>query len=364
MLDLNSIHSITLDAADTYSDGALQDQAAELIMRMLSQNYQIYVFSSNPKHPVTSETFEHPALQFLREPMPPAPALAAKLTDLVSPGNLWITDDPGIAKWLIEKDLPLATRKVPPVAGGRRILRYRTLGELAASMDPTARVLREAGRLVAGQGEGAPDSGNARVICIGGPPLAGQAELALRLKHFLESLGYPLVELLDLSALHLGSTTLEVSGEVTGRNADGTPGHWLREQLERMHAGEPVFAETLPEGLPQAFEPHLPLFWSPETVLIAFGEMVLAPPLIELFDVTILLENTPAETTRRVYEIDDDRFDAKFTEQYLQREGKAYERYLAEYRVREFAMLRVDANTPGAYFLVGLPPSAEGVSSS
>ena len=87
-------------------------------------------------------------------------------------------------------------------------------------------------------------------------------------------------------------------------------------------------------------------------MVLAFAGMPFAPPLMGLFDVTVLLETSPQETTRRIYEIDEQSFDAKFTGQYLAHEGRTYERYLERNSVRERVSLRVDANTPGTFFLL------------
>ena len=65
----------------------------------------------------------------------------------------------------------------------------------------------------------------------------------------------------------------------------------------------------------------------------------------------------PGETPRGVYEIPPgERFDPKFTRQYLSREGRIYQAYLERHHVRERASLRVDANREGACF--ALPGNA------
>jgi hypothetical protein len=66
----------------------------------------------------------------------------------------------------------------------------------------------------------------------------------------------------------------------------------------------------------------------------------------------VLLEVGEQETTRRIYEIDEENFDTSFTEQYLTHEGRAYREYVSEHRVREGATLRVDADRPGTFKLM------------
>lgn len=116
-------------------------------------------------------------------------------------------------------------------------------------------------------------------------------------------------------------------------------------------AGGQVYVETLPEGIPEDFSPHLPLFLSEESVVLAFAGMPFVPPLADLFDVSVLLETAPQETTRRIYEMDAAEFEQRFIDQYLEHEGKAYQRYLDAHAVPARAQVRVDANTPGRFAL-------------
>ena len=347
MLDLHSIRSVTLDIAETYDSGQLQDQAAEVISWLLSQNYQIYLFSSNQKQTLTSEDFSYPDLEFVTLPLPPVAPGAQRYAPLVNPTNLWVTDDPEMTRWAAEMGLPLATRRAPPALGTKNVLRIGSLADLTVSLDPTAPVMREIERaLRAGTRSGA------AVIGLGGPPLSGYQELALRLKRHLEGAGFPLVELLDLSSL-LRVAEAE-PGSAGGNSAWRSEpiGEWVMDRLlGPAKAGGQVYVETLPEGIPEDFSPHLPLFLSEESVVLAFAGMPFVPPLADLFDVSVLLETAPQETTRRIYEMDAAEFEQRFIDQYLEHEGKAYQRYLDAHAVPARAQVRVDANTPGRFAL-------------
>lgn len=347
MLDFTAIRSVTLDVADTYEDADLQDQAAEVIWRLLERNYHIFLVSTNPDRSLEREDFEHPQLEMVRAPMPPKPATAQAYPALFTASNLWVTDDETLAEWAVEAGLPLATRLDLPLADGARVARIAGPSELDALLDRTIALLHDIERRLAGM-----QTLGARVIGLGGPPLSGFPELALRLKHHLERAGYPLVELLNLGAVMRGSAATEEGAAGAGPWVSPEVGRWVAESLlVPARAGETIYLERLPEGVPEAFEPHLPLYLTPESVVLAFGEMPFRSELRPLFDLTILLETTPEETTRRIYEIDESGFDAKFTEQYLTHEGRVYRRYLEDEAVPAWVDLRVDANTPDVFTL-------------
>ena len=347
MLDFASIRSVTIDIANTYGEGNLQDEAAEFILRLLSQNYQIYLFSSNPENSVALEEFEHPNLRFLREAMPPAPDLAEHIKDIVSEHNLWISDDPEIGRWTVQHRLPLASRLEPDAAVARMFLRYRTLGEVAAALDPTVRVAAEVVRYLPKLDADAEPK--ARLIGIGGPPLSGQPDLALAVKQHLEAAGYELVEMLDLSSLEAEDSLQSESASHGGLGSLlDTVANWLR----RAKAGESFTVEKLPAGFPKEFRSQLPLFVHGESVLIVLGTAPFQGEMGSLFDVRILLEVDEQETVRRIYELDEHSQDSEAKEQFLSYDRRVYQEYLETHRVREGGTVRVDANLPGAFVLI------------
>jgi hypothetical protein len=84
-------------------------------------------------------------------------------------------------------------------------------------------------------------------------------------------------------------------------------------------------------------------------VLLIFSDTLFSSPLFDALHLSLVLEVSPEESTRRLYEIPpDESFDPKFTKQYLEREGKLYRKYLKENRVLERAALRIDADHPNA----------------
>ena len=347
MLDFASIRSVTMDIGATYDEGNLQDEAAEFILRLLSQNYQIYLFSSNPENSVALEEFEHPNLRFLREAMPPAPDLAEHVKDLMAEHNLWISDDPEICRWAELHQLPLASRRQPDAAGARKVLRYRTLGEVAAALDSTVRVAAEVARLLPKQDADARPK--ARLIGIGGPPLSGQSDLALAIKQHLEAIGYELVEMIDLSSLEaVESLPSETASRSRGVGLLETVTDWLRQ----AKAGATFSVEFLPVGFPKVFETHLPLFLHGESALIVFGTAPFQGEMGKLFDVRVLLELDDQETVRRIYELDEQSQDSEAKDLYLSYNLRDYQEYLTAHGVREGATVRVDANLPGTFVLI------------
>ncbi|HUJ73653.1 MAG TPA: hypothetical protein VL359_02300, partial [bacterium] len=104
------------------------------------------------------------------------------------------------------------------------------------------------------------------------------------------------------------------------------------------------------------FHAHFPLFISEESVVLVLGEMLFVPPVRELLHLAVLVEVTPGETARRLFELPEhEPFDPKFTTQYMEKEGARYRGYLERNAVREGADLHVDGNVPLAFRLADLP---------
>lgn len=311
-----------------------------MIGSLLAKDYRVFLFSSNKEEDLSRENFQYPGLTFLPHPIPPGEALASEIPEPRRPGVLWMTEDAEIHKWLRDGKYKLASVSVPRGFGERHI-RIGSPGELAVLFDPVGRVLREAGEAIlarlAHRGPGA------FLIGVGGPPLSGFEEFAVGLRENLQSLGCPLVELLDTSAF------LPDGGEAVGAGisnwTDSAAGAWLLEEVLRpIVAGERVFVETLPPGVPEGFAPHLPLFLNEESVVVIIGERVFVQPISETLDARILLEMSTRETARRVFEIPAGQpFEEKFITQYLAGEGGRYRDYLAAFRVAEEATIRISA---------------------
>jgi hypothetical protein len=85
-------------------------------------------------------------------------------------------------------------------------------------------------------------------------------------------------------------------------------------------------------------------------VVIFLGEMLFVPDIMGYLDVSLLLELTPTESARRLYEMPaGESFDPKFTAQYLEKEGGRYSAYLERNGVGQRVDIRIDANRPTGF---------------
>jgi hypothetical protein len=351
MIDLKRIKAVALDIAGAGSSFERQDDLSEFIWHLLDRHYRMYLFSTHPDEDLAGEEFAHPALEFLREEMPPSQAALEAHPQLATPETIWITDDVRLQAWIRELGLPFMHLKhhAKALPGGQHLLR---LSDLSALLQPTALLLNDLAAMVDDVRRFRPQG--ALLVAIGGPPLSGYQQFALDLRMHLQQRGHDLVELLDLSSLMHSAEALLEAGVPTGSPwVSPEVERWLRASvLAPLRAGQAVYVEKPPAGLPADFGAHFPLYISEASVLLLFGEQVFAPEIAEAADVSILLEVSPEETTRRLFEIPPGQpFDAKFTAQYLSREGRVYADYLQRNRVRERASVRVNADQEGAFQL-------------
>jgi hypothetical protein len=351
MIDLKRIRAVALDIAGANQSHERQDELSEFIWHLLERHYRMYLFNSNSEQELAGEDFSHPRLAFLREEMPPSQATLERHAELRTPATLWITDEPRLQAWLRAAGLPFMylQHEGPPRPGGQRLVH---LSELTALLDPSGLLLRDLSAMVADVRRFRPQG--ALLVGVGGPPQSGFQQFALDLRGRLHDAGHELVELLDLSSLMRSTETLLEDGPgASGPWVSAEAGRWLREAvLAPLREGRAVYVEQRPALLPADFGAHFPLYISEASVVLLFAELLFATEVAEALDLSILLEVSPEETTRRLYEIPDgERFDAKFTAQYLSREGRIYQDYLQRNRVRERASVRVDADHPGAFVL-------------
>ncbi len=351
MIDLKRIRAVALDIAGAGQTYERQDDLSEFIWHLLERHYRIYLFSTVEDDDLSREDFAHPRLTFLRDEMPPSQAVLQAHPGLQEAETLWITDDPAVQAWIHAAGLPfMYLQHGPrPPRGGQHLPR---LSELSAMLQPTALLLHDLTAMVADVRRFRPQG--ALLVGIGGPPMSGFQQFALDLRAQLQAAGHPLVELLDLSSLLVSSErVLEQGPQEAGPWVSAAAGRWLREEvLAPLRAGRAVFVEQAPKALPADFGAHFPLYLSEASVVLVFAELLFTTELAEALDLAILLELAPEEATRRLYEIPTgERFDPRFTQQYLSREGRIYQDYLARNRVRERASVRIDANHAGAFFL-------------
>ena len=350
MFDISELTSVSLDIAGSDESRARQEEIAQLVWYLLDSNYQIFLFSTNRNQDLSRENFQHPRVEFLHGAIPPTDESEKAHPELKSGRTLWVTDDPHLQKWLEAEKLKFAYRTARQSFGEQGI-RIGSLADLAGLFDGSARVLGEVGAEILrrrGKDRAAPF-----LVGIGGPPMCGLPQFMVDLKGTLESLGWPVVDLMDMSALLRGTETREpADGDCAGWRGEAARHWFVREILEPLHAGSRVFVESLPAGVPREFEAHLPLFVSEESVLLMIGEMLFVPDITEVLDVSILLEVSVRETTRRLYEIpESEEFEDKFVTQYLAHEGGPYRAYMEAHEVAKNATVRVGAERPGSLTL-------------
>lgn len=340
MFDINTITSFAIDIAGSGASRAKQEELAEVVWSLLENDYRIFLFSSNDEEDLRREDFPHSRLSFLPHPMPPGEVLAREIPGLAAPETLWVTEAPPLQEWLNRQNQKLAHAKGGKGFGDRG-LRIGSLRDLSILFEPIARVLHEVSDEIARR-LGKRESG-ATLVGVGGPPMSGFQRFAVNLRTQLQSTGFPLVDLLDLSPFIPGGSTAPAP---EAESWTETPaGAWLlREVLSPLKAGRPVFIESLPPEVPADFEAHLPLFLSEKSLVLVLGERVFVPPVSETLVMRILLEVSPRETARRMYEIPEAQpFEDKFVAQYLAREGANYKRYLEAFPVAETATIRLSA---------------------
>lgn len=351
MIDLKQIRAVAVDIAGANRSHDRQDELAECIWHLLQRHYRLYLFSTEKGEDLSREDFAHPRLTFLREAMPPSQALLEAHPELPTAATLWITDDEQLQRWIGQVGLEFMhlehNGRTQP--GGQHLPH---LSELSALLDPTGLLLGDLTTMVDDLRRFRPRG--ALLVGLGGPPLSGFQQFAIDLRAHLQDAGHPLVDLMDLSSLQRSAEALLEQG-------DGPHAPWVSESAVRwlhesvvapLKAGEAVYVESRPPELPADFGAHFPLYVSEESVLLVFSELVFTQELAQAFDLAILLEVSPEETARRLYEIPaDERFDPKFTRQYLERDGRIYQDYLRQNRVRERASIRVNANQEGAFYL-------------
>ena len=351
MENLKKIRSVALDTATSSVSYQSQDEITDLIGILLSRGYKVYLFSTGNSEKLLKEDFSYPNLVFLTSEMPPARLDLESHPELLDEATLWFTDDPTLQRWIAECGMRQVNLSEPPTAFGGA-MRIGKISELGILLDPTSILLGEIVRVVDDFSENREQS--PLIIGVGGPPLSEYQKFSLDLKFHLQDAEHDLVELLDLT--HLMNTTEEI-------HSSGSPpkspwvnleaGQWVfREIFRPLRSGSQVYIENVPEGFPEEFSNNLPLYISQKSVLIVFAELLFIPAVSEILDIAVLLEVSPEETTRRLFEIPtSEQIDPKFTRQYLKREGSVYRQYLRENRVEEQATLRVNANKGLAFFL-------------
>ncbi len=352
--DAAAVRTIVVDVAEAGGSHDVQDALTDFVWHALERGYQIVLASSTSPKALADEDFTHPQLKFLTEPLPPGPEVLAAHPELAAPGTLWVTDHAPLQLWVRERGLPFAflAQQVSALAPG---LPVGTFSALATLLDPSLQTLQH----VAAQIERAriDKTHGPLLVGIGGPPGSSIAQVAVQLKRTLESGPAPVVELLDLSSFLASTDVPPPAGAEPW--LDAAAGRWLIEHvLGPAAAGQRIYLEQRPDAAPRDFDAHFPFFVAEEAIVLVLGEMLFVEPIRSLLDLSILVEVSPTETTRRVYEIEvGEPFDPQFTKLYMSREGHRYWEYLRNNHVLEQADVRINGDRPTALRLVQESPA-------
>lgn len=351
MIDLKTIRSVALDIAKSKESYQSQDEISDFIVSLLNRNYKVYLYSTKSPDDLSNDDFSHPDLIFLTEEMPPTQATLQSFPELIDEKTLWVTDDRQMQYWVEESQLPLIYLQ-GDYSTQKNKMRVPRLSELSALLDPTGMVLSDVGGVVA-------DLKRERnkipiLIGVGGPPRSGYQRFSLDLKNHLQDAGHDLVDLMDLSQLMVSQEDMIAENQFQSRDRIRPEVEtWISERLIKpLQGGRPVYYEEPDPALPKEFHIHFPLYISNEAVLILFSDTLFIPPISHGLDLFVLLEVSDQETTRRLYEIPEgENFDPKFTNLFMEREGKFYNEYLRDNQVLQHAGIRIDANHEHAFFL-------------
>ena len=344
-----------MDLAGRNSSFQNQDEVSNLILFLLEKGYSIYIVTSNPNEGLVQEYFEHPRLQFVKKPISADDPGSFQFPEMTSDTSFWVTDDPSLQNFLVQKGIRFAYTAGTGTFGNLGI-KIGSMADLSGLFNISGRVLQQIGQAIAIQREA---KGSVPfLIGVGGAPLSGFQQVGIDLKRLLEDMGYPLVDLVDLSPFLADSNSELRGGYTQGPWMDPAAGSWMLESiLSPLQAGERVYVESLPEGIPDLFEAHLPLFLGEESLVVVLGETVFHPEVRAYLDFSILLEVSVKETTRRFYDIPEgEDFEDRFITQYMEHEGGDYSSYLDTHGVLDNVSARVNAERVEALslnYLVG-----------
>lgn len=355
-MNIDTITSIAMDLAGRNTSFQGQDETSNLIFYLLDKGYNIYLFSSNQNDNLDEETFVHSRVHFVKKPVFATDAEGNAYPEMASETTFWVTDDRPLQSWLAEKQIPFAYT-VGKGTFGDIGFKIGSMADLCGLFDASGRVLEQIGKAINSLREA--KGPVPFVIGVGGAPLSGFEQFGIDLRGQLGDLGHPLVDIVDLTPFLITSDTSNSSDSGTSRGADPGPwmdpaaGSWVVETvLSPLRAGRRVFVESLPPGIPEIFDAHLPLFLSEESLVVVLGQTLFHPALLEYLDFSILLEISGREATRRAYEIPQSQdFEEHFVTQYMEREGAAYGLYLSTHSVEKSVSARVNAERAEALSL-------------
>ena len=335
---------------------AQQSALTDFIWHMLDRGYQIYLCSSTTRaggaEALAGESFAHPQLTWLHGEMPPTQPVIARYPALVAGTTVWLGDDPRVLRWVREFGLAYVSL-LNKTASFAENLHLSSWGELGALLDPTALAVRQVAEAIAELRRTRPKG--AIVVGIGGPAESGYERFAMELKRSLEAPGALMVDLLDVSCFLSGTLDEGSARDDAAFIFPVTPGDaWLlRHVMQPLATGEELYVEKAPDVVPNEFRNHFPLYLSTDSVVLVLGETVFQRSLRETMHLGILVEVSPEETARRLYEIPEgEEIDKRFIQQYLDHDGRLYQRYLTHNQVVANADIHISADSPRKFVLL------------
>ncbi|MDH4225916.1 MAG: hypothetical protein OEW12_09750 [Deltaproteobacteria bacterium] len=348
MIPFKKIKTVILDVAYAFEKQEGMEEATDLIWNLLDRDYQVFLVSSNQNHNLSKENFSHPRLTIQTE-MPQNPDNLPVDSPLMLPQALWVTDHPPTQKWLMAEQKYLVHKN--EISENLLTQRVVHLSELAWLLDPSLYSMAHVLDCIRDKLEKPP--GKSLIVAIGGPPKSFYERFGLGLKDYLESQEISLVETVDMA--HFLKTVDEVmeSPPESGPWHHGEIRDWLLETiLKPAGSGDKILIENGPPLFSSELETLFPFFLAPGSVLILYGEMVFQKEIQPLIDISVLVECSDTEITRRLYEFSEGiHFEPKFTTAYQETSGKIYNKYLLENQVAAKVDVRLDSSLLGVFVL-------------
>ena len=338
-----------------------------LIVYLLTQEYQVFLFNAaDPiRVDIAGRSEDVPleglfVLPRIQDVIDGKPRCQREYPLLFAAGDtLWHSDNGPLQEWLASRGAfccGLERRAATPHEG----LSYQHihgLDELKAWLDPTTLLLDAVIQGLRARARH-PQRQLPRVLGIGGPPFSDYAAFSALLAEHLGQADMGLVEAISLDPILPQALRADPPTTATTWQDTAAGKSFLEHVLVPFQAGKDVFLRQPPPAL-EALADVFPLFLSAaESTLLLYGEQVLTSPLREHLDVALLFHVDAEETARRYFQLPSpsqqnteplrtaDRQTADLTKQYLQREGRYYQRYLQRHRVKERADGMVRANRP------------------
>lgn len=349
MQEMTGVTAVSIDICNRDTSETYQEALGELILFLLERSYQVFLWSSTKDDDLSKENYDHQQIIILDGAPPFSNYIETKYPIISGKNTAWITEYAPAQKAARSIGAPyFYTSGQKSTPGGIKI---GSLGEITLYLNPLTKLLREIESAIRAKQDArayAPV-----IVGIGGPPQSGYQQFSLDIKQFFEADGHELVELLNLNPLVAhADQDAPIRDDSPFWVHEGAREWVVSELFEPLTSGKRFYQEGMPQGFPAEFEGHFPLFISEESILLVMSEMLFTLPLPEYFDLKILLDVSPAESTRRLYDMPmDDSIDSKFVEQYFLHEGKRYRDYLITNAVEQSVDFYIDANSPNGFHL-------------